>query len=131
MIGFFTGIEATVKGYTVDEAEMKYTPKDGRAVLNRRVGCGGSDKRPATFVNIQLWGATAEKMNEVASAKGLAIEAKGMIEQRRWQYNNKWYDELRLVFVSECRVQISEKEFEDLPIEKKEKRKFEKAEVEV
>lgn len=120
MFGFVTGIDAIVKGYTSGEAELKYTPK-GNPVMTRRVGCGGTSDKPATWLDVQLWGVTAEKMNQIGSRSGLAIIVEGQLQQKRWNYNGKWYEKIELMYVKSCQIQTSEKGFTDLPIEKKSK----------
>ena len=107
MRGFLTGINAVVKGYMVkDEADMKFAPS-GDAVTTCRVGCGGTPKRPATYIDIVAWGQPAEELNRMAE-KGLAVRACGFVSQRKWQYNDKWYERLELIYLTELEVQDGE-----------------------
>ena len=104
MKGFYSVIDAIVKGYTVRPAEMKFTPT-GKPVTTCVVGCGGSKTRAGTFIEVIAWNSAAEKLNELANAKGLAVRAVGVVSQRKWKYNDKFYEKLELIYLSELAVQ--------------------------
>ena len=130
MEGFRTGIKSKVKGYTVKEAEMRYAP-DGTPITEVRLGCGGSEKVPATFINVTLWGKAAEKLSEIGSRKGLAVEADGSVMLKRWQYQNKWYTQLELRYVKAFSIQGSDTDMEIIPIDERVSKEKEKAEEKV
>lgn len=64
------------------------------------------------------WGKSAERLNELADSKGLAVVAIGMVSQRRWKYNDKWYERLELIYLSHLKVQVGD-DFEAIAIEKR------------
>lgn len=104
MKGFLTGIIGTVRGYTVKAPEMKFT-KGGDGVLTIEVGTGGTEKRPATFIDVIVFGKPTERVNEMALDKGVAIEAVGDVRLRKWEYNGKKYQRLECGFLSKLSVQ--------------------------
>ena len=118
MHGFLTGINAEVKGYTAKEQfEMRYTP-DGTAVGTLRVGCGGTDKQKATFVDIEIWGSGAEELNEMGVGKGMAVIAEGVIVQKTWEYKKKWYNTIKVVYLDSLSVE-SDGKFVTITLDKK------------
>jgi single-stranded DNA-binding protein len=128
---FLTGIYANpLKGYCTADNEMRFTP-EGKAVTEVRVGCGGSRKRMATFINVIAWGSTAEVLHQKAE-KGLALTATGMVSQRKWQYQGKWYEKLELIYLKSLAIE-QDAGMVEIPIEddkeksskKKEKKKDE------
>lgn len=126
MKGLLTGINAVVTGHTVYRMDdqhfqgMRFTPK-GKAVMNVKVGCNSGQNKPATFIILELWGACAEKVNELYD-KGKAVIAEGVVfENNNKSDNGRYYHELKLIYISKLQFEV-DGEFMDIPLNREEEK---------
>jgi single-strand DNA-binding protein len=81
--------DVKIAGNLVKEAELRYTPQ-GTPVANVSLGVNetytvDNEKRTATtFVDVQLWGASAEKFSKLVQ-KGQQILVEGALRQDSWE----------------------------------------------
>jgi single-strand DNA-binding protein len=81
--------DVKIAGNLVKEAELRYTPQ-GTPVANVSLGVNetytvDNEKRTATtFVDVQLWGASAEKFSKLVQ-KGQHILVEGALRQDNWE----------------------------------------------
>lgn len=108
MKGLWSGIDAVATGYSVVPAEMRFAPS-GKAVTTLRIGCGGNEKVKGTFLEIVTWEKLAEEVNKMVEKKGIAVKAEGVIRERKWQYKDKWYSKLEMVWLRSLEIQKGEK----------------------
>jgi single-strand DNA-binding protein len=81
--------DVKIAGNLVKEAELRYTPQ-GTPVANVSLGVNetytvDNEKRTATtFVDVQLWGASAENFSKLVQ-KGQQILVEGALRQDNWE----------------------------------------------
>jgi len=80
--------DVKIVGYLVKEPEVRYTPK-GTPVANVSLGVNETysvddeKRKVTTFVDVQLWGASAENLAKLAR-KGQEIFVEGALRQDVW-----------------------------------------------
>lgn len=88
------GFRSTVvfQGYSVSEAEMRYTPT-GKAVTSFTIGIGGNRDKGIKGVMIRCiaWEQNAELVLKAVGEAGLAIVAGGWFTQKAKSHNDKTY----------------------------------------
>jgi len=81
--------DVKIAGNLVKEAELRYTPQ-GTSVANVSLGVNetytvDNEKRTTTtFVDVQLWGASAENFSKLVQ-KGQQILVEGALRQDNWE----------------------------------------------
>lgn len=82
----------TVQGYTMSEAEVRYSP-NGKAVASFPVGVGGNREKGVKGVVFRCvaWEDNAWKVQEVVDDKGLAVIVSGRLSQSTSQKNGTIY----------------------------------------
>lgn len=90
MKGFRSNV--IVQGYSVGEAEMRYTP-NGKAVTSFTIGVGGNREKNIKGVMIRCiaWEDNAEPVLQAVGEKGLAVLVEGRLTQRTTSNNGKVY----------------------------------------
>ena len=83
---------AMFQGYSVGEAEMRYTPT-GKAVASCTIGVGGNREKGIKGVMIRCiaWEANAELLLKAVGSSGLAVSAGGWLTQKTKSVNGKVY----------------------------------------
>jgi len=82
----------TIQGYSVGEAEMRYTP-NGKAVTSFTIGVGGNKEKGVKGVMIRCmaWEDNAERVLQAVGESGLAVLVSGRLTQRTNSTNGKVY----------------------------------------
>ena len=91
-------------GRLTKDVELKYTP-DGKAVTRCSVAVndGYGEKQIVSFIDIQLWGKTAENVAQYCK-KGDRIGITGSIRQDRWE--DKEGGKRSRVYINASRVEF-------------------------
>ena len=88
------GFRSTVlfQGYSVSEAEMRFTPS-GKSVTSFTIGIGGNRDKgiKGVMIRCMAWEANAEVVLEAVSAAGLAVVAGGWFTQKTKSHNGTTY----------------------------------------
>jgi single-strand DNA-binding protein len=89
-------------GNLTRDPELRFTPSNtpvsdiGLAVNDRRKNASGEWVEETTFVDVTLWGRTAEVANEYLS-KGSSVLVEGRLKLDTWEKEGKKQSKLRVV----------------------------------
>jgi len=89
-------------GNLTRDPELRFTPNNtavsdiGLAVNDRRKNANGEWVEETTFVDVTLWGRTAEVANEYLS-KGSSVLIEGRLKLDTWEKDGKKQSKLRVV----------------------------------
>jgi len=89
-------------GNLTRDPELRFTPSNtpvseiGLAVNDRRKNSSGEWVEETTFVDVTLWGRTAEVANEYLN-KGSSILVEGRLKLDTWEKEGKKHSKLRVV----------------------------------
>jgi single-strand DNA-binding protein len=89
-------------GNLTRDPELRFTPSNtpvseiGLAVNDRRKSASGEWVEETTFVDVTLWGRTAEVANEYLS-KGSSVLIEGRLKLDTWEKEGKKHSKLRVV----------------------------------
>lgn len=89
-------------GNLTRDPELRFTPGNtavseiGLAVNDRRKSASGEWVEETTFVDVTLWGRTAEVANEYLS-KGSSVLIEGRLKLDTWEKEGKKHSKLRVV----------------------------------
>ncbi len=93
-------------GHVTRDIELKYTPKGtavaslGLATNRTRTGDGGEKTTEVTFVDVTLWGRTAEIAHKY-SGKGRPLFVEGRLHMDSWEDKNTGQKRTKLKVVGE------------------------------
>jgi single-strand DNA-binding protein len=89
-------------GNLTRDPELRFTPSNtpvseiGMAVNDRRKNSSGEWVEETTFVDVTLWGRTAEVANEYLN-KGSSVLVEGRLKLDTWEKEGKKHSKLRVV----------------------------------
>jgi single-strand DNA-binding protein len=89
-------------GNLTRDPELRFTPSNtpvseiGMAVNDRRKNASGEWVEETTFVDVTLWGRTAEVANEYLN-KGSSVLVEGRLKLDTWEKEGKKHSKLRVV----------------------------------
>jgi single-strand DNA-binding protein len=89
-------------GNLTRDPELRFTPSNtpvseiGLAVNDRRKNASGEWVEETTFVDVTLWGRTAEVANEYLN-KGSSVLVEGRLKLDTWEKEGKKHSKLRVV----------------------------------
>ncbi len=89
-------------GNLTRDPELRFTPSNtpvseiGMAVNDRRKNANGEWVEETTFVDVTLWGRTAEVANEYLN-KGSSVLIEGRLKLDTWEKEGKKHSKLRVV----------------------------------